>query len=491
MKSLALVIGNSKYPNQELKNPVNDAYDFGTVLKRLGFTVRIMTNVTHEEQDTAIDKFGNDLDNFEIGLFYFAGHGFQIDGENFLTVTNTNFNSETAVKFSSTPLNKILTLMEKAKNATNILILDACRSNPYERSWSRGGGYRGLAPMHAPKGTIIAFATSPGETASDGVGRNGLYTSALLNHISDEKIPIEEFFKRVRNSVFAFSTGKQTSWEHTSLSGTFYFNSGQLVQIVDTPYVESVVIDKKYEPQSEGSLIDEIITSLRSHNWYAQNPAIDKIAKLNPQEEDRSKVFLLGRNILQAASGSSHSAIEFINNLPIQAERFTINGENDLVNGILFEIYFNANGKFRGENLKNQYLDDVLKLTQNEKYKNSFHFIESQLKPYANNLFFIPTDKLTPIIFDVVFSEKENARKQIEYKLQSIKYEGVEVLELNNTIQDFDEEPLFEPMLYNKFIERLESLTAIPKSQLKITSAIELDETSKILFPYGAAIIKK
>jgi hypothetical protein len=491
MKALALVIGNSNYPNQELKNPVNDANDFGIVLKRLGFTTVIITNVTLEEQDTAIDKFGNDLDNFEIGLFYFAGHGCQIDGENFLTVTNTNFSSESSAKYSSTPLNKILRLMEKAKNATNILILDACRNNPYERGWSRGSGFSGLAPIHAPKGTIIAFATSPGEMASDGVGKNGLYTSALLNHICDEKIPIEEFFKRVRNSVFAFSTGKQTSWEHTSLSGTFYFNSGQLVQIVDTPYVENVIIDKKYESEAKNSLIDEIIISLKSHNWYTQNPAIDRIISLHSQEEDRSKIFLLGRNILQAASGGSNSAIEFINNLSVKADRFTINNENDLINGILFEIYFNSSGKFRGEKLKNQYLDEVLKIFQNEKYKNSLYFIEGQLKPYADNLFFIPTDKLTPIIFDIVFDGKKNANKQIEYKLRSIKYEGVEILQFEDIIQNLDEKRLFEPMLYNKFIEKIEALTSIPKSQLKITSAIELDETSKILFPYGATIIKK
>src|SRR5208283_746218 len=107
---------------------------------------------------------------------------------------------------------------------TNIIILDACRNNPYERAWHRASGVRGLAPIYAPKGTLIAFATSPGQVASDGRGRNGAYTEALLRHIDTPDSSIEEMFKRVRNTLNAMTKQKQTSWEHTSLSGEFFFN---------------------------------------------------------------------------------------------------------------------------------------------------------------------------------------------------------------------------------------------------------------------------
>lgn len=487
MKSLALVIGNSKYPNDGLQNASNDAHDFSEILKRLGFITRKLVDATIELQDNAIEKFGTDLDDYEVGLFYFAGHGFQIDGENFLTAIDTRFNLEDSVKYSSTPLNKILSLMDKAKNSTNIIILDACRDNPYEKKWSRGSGSRGLAPIYAPKGTIIAFATSPGERASDGIGRNGLFTSALLRHITDQKIPIEELFKRVRNSVYAFSNGKQTSWEHTSLSGTYYFNYGQLVHMVDTPYREEAIIDEKYESGVNKEPIDEIIISLKSHNWYAQNPSIKEIENLKPETEDRSKLFILGRNILQAAHGSANNAQFFIENLNENAKAFTIDGDNDLINGILFEIYFDSKGKFRGiDKLKDTCLGDVMKIFNSNAYSKSIEFIEKQLEPYLDELFFIPTLSQKPIHFELLLSEKRS-EKGSEYEVKSISYEGKSIISPN---LDFMGESLLEPLLFFRFKQRMERLTSVPEKYMKINANYDIEDNSRILFPYGAIIAK-
>jgi len=239
-------------------------------------------------------------------------------------------------------------------------------------------------------------------------------------------------------------------------------------------------------PNHFSELIDEIISELKSHNWYVQNPAITKIFKLNPVAENKNKLFLLGRNILQAAIGSSKSAIQFIANLKENVDRFTIDGENDLLNGILFEIYFNSNGKFRGVNFKNQYLHYLLNLTIDKKYKKSFLFIENQLNPYSAELFFIPSEDSKLINLNIVFVEKKN-RKLIEYEVQSIKYEGKEVLEIE---KDSDEELYYEPMLFPKFKEKLISLTSVPEKYLKITTNIEINESVKILFPYDALIKK-
>jgi len=485
MKSLALIIGNAQYPGRTLSNSANDAHDLNEILKRLGFTTKKIVDAGIKDQEIAIEKFGIDLNNYEIGLFYFAGHGLQIDGENFLTAIDTQFPTESGAKYSSTPLNKVLTMMDKAKNETNIIILDACRENPYERSWSRGVADRGLAPIHAPKGTIIAFATSPGERALDGIGRNGLFTSALLTHITDEKIPIEEMFKRVRNSLYAFSNGRQTSWEHTSLSGTYYFNYGQLVHMVDTPYREEAICDEKYVV--ENTLIDEIISALKSHNWHKQNPAFEEIYDLTVDNNDRSKMFLLGRNILQTADGTARRAEQFIDDLAVNARKFTVNGENDLVNGILFEIYFNSKGKFRGiEKLKNNCLEKILDVINIDEYKNSIKFIEKQLEPYLDELFFIPSPSPRVIHLDLALNEKKG-KTVSEYEVKSITYEGKTVLLFD---KGFWGEPLFEPLIFYKFKQKVEKMISIPSKYLKINANYTLEENSRILFPYDAKIIK-
>ena len=221
----ALVIGNAAYPDQnELANPVNDAIDIGAKLKGYGFNVTIVTDATTAEMDKSLKTYRGLLETHEVGLFFFAGHGMQIEGTNYLIGLDTDFETETDAKYSSLSLDKVVDVMAKSKATTKIIMLDACRNNPWERAWHRSPATRGLASVYAPKGTIIGFATSPGEVAFDGVGRNGTYTAGLLQHIDTPDCSIESMFKRVRNTVAAASAGKQTTWEHTSLSGEFYFN---------------------------------------------------------------------------------------------------------------------------------------------------------------------------------------------------------------------------------------------------------------------------
>lgn len=487
MNALALIVGNSKYPNQELRNPENDATDFADILSRLGFKTNLKINIDQESLNKAIDSFGKQLDYYDIGLFYFAGHGIQIDGENFLTVINTNFESETTVQYSSITLNKILTYMERAQNKTNIIILDACRDNPFEKSWTRSIAQNGLAPMYAPKGSIIAYATSPGQKASDGSGRNGLYTSALLKHILDENITIEEFFKRVRNSVYAFSNGKQTSWEHTSLTGTFIFNSGQLIHSKDTPYASYAIIESDIELDSTVD-IDKIIIALKSYNWYKQNPAINSIDNLKFNSIDKNKLFVLGRNILQAADGNSGSAVNFMENLDAKIRQFTSKtGDCSLLDGILFEMYFNSNGIFRPQIKGSDYLDKLASIAQAGTNQKSFDFIQHQLIKVGNPLFFILGKDTLSISFDIVLKKEDN-----DYILIDIKFEGEDVLVADNNNPYFsDTYTSYDYIYYENLKYKISEMSGVPLKYLSINTNYHLDNDDRVRLPIGFVIRKQ
>jgi hypothetical protein len=168
-----------------------------------------------------IREFGQQLKGGGQGLFYYAGHGVQMRGRNYLIPANADITSETDVEDQAVDLNLVLGLMDEAQNGLNIVILDACRNNPFSRSFRSAGS--GLAQVDAPTGTLIAYATSPGRVASDGTGRNGLYTSELLAQMRVSGIGVEEMFKRVRASVQRQTTGQQVPWESSSLVGNFYF----------------------------------------------------------------------------------------------------------------------------------------------------------------------------------------------------------------------------------------------------------------------------
>lgn len=485
-RALALFVGNANYPAQGLKNPVNDANDFSEKLKKLGFVTKTITDVTVQELDNAIDQFGDDLPKYDIGLFFFAGHGLQIKGENFITATDTNFHSESSVKFSAVNLNKVLSLMENSKNSTNIVILDACRDNPYERAWNRSASQTGLAPMFAPKGTLIAYATSPGQTASDGNGNNGLYTSALLAHIEDENITIEELFKRVRNTVSAFSSGKQISWEHTSLTGTFHFNSGQIISANPTNYSEKAVSDRKYE-QAYTTPAEKIISDLKNYNWGSQNNAIDKMGAIDPKKETADNLFVLGRNILQAACGGSFSAQNFLSDLINNAKRFTIDNENHLLNGILFEIYFNSEGKFRYDKLKVCYLQQIFEIQKDKSFQKSIDFIKAQLAPFSDFIFVTPNIPPQTIGFDII-TEKNNDN---EYKVKSVKWEGQEILHKESEDSFFGTGEYYETMRYAGLKSKISSTLSIPLSQITFNSNDNLEDFTPVYFPLGMTLKKK
>lgn len=231
-KRLALIIGNSAYEHGGvLRNPVNDANAMKQALSQVGFKIQIYYNLDEGEMKESIDKFGLILKDYNVGLFFYAGHGIQVNGENYLIPVDANITSEQQVEYDCVEAERALAVMDASNATVKIVILDACRNNPFERSWTRTSEGKGLAFMNAPSGTLIAYATAPGTTASDGSGINGLYTSAILESMQIQDITILQVFQNVRNLVSQVSQGKQIPWESTSLIGDFYFSQRELTNI--------------------------------------------------------------------------------------------------------------------------------------------------------------------------------------------------------------------------------------------------------------------
>jgi uncharacterized caspase-like protein len=224
-RRIALVIGNGAYTNAPgLKNPPNDARDMAATLASLGFEVSRGVNVSQREMKRLIREFGQKLKAGGHGLFYYAGHGVQARGRNFIIPVDAVIESEADVEDSGVDVGLVLNYMDDAQNGLNIVILDACRNNPFARSFRSASD--GLAQVDAPTGTLIAYATAPGKVAADGVGENGLYTSELLKAMQLPGLSATDMFMQVRAEVMKRTGNKQVPWEASSLVGAFYFGGG-------------------------------------------------------------------------------------------------------------------------------------------------------------------------------------------------------------------------------------------------------------------------
>lgn len=168
----------------------------------------------------ALTEFGRQIKEGTVALFFYAGHGMQVRGKNYLLPVDARIQIENDVGTEAMDVDFLLDKLNQAR--LSLVILDACRNNPFERRFRSGSG-AGLAHMSAPTGTLIAYSTAPGKVASDGEGRNGLYTGELLKAMSTPEIQVEDVFKRVRSNVVKLSGEAQTPWEASSLTGNFYF----------------------------------------------------------------------------------------------------------------------------------------------------------------------------------------------------------------------------------------------------------------------------
>jgi uncharacterized caspase-like protein len=230
-KRVALIIGNGGYGDWigRLENPRNDANDLAAALKRVGFEVTLVTDVSRDGMTRAVLEFENELRDSAVGLFFYAGHAVQVNGRNFMIPTDSRLQVSDAhpdaiadyVALETVEIDRVLGRMGVAGTELNIVILDACRNNPFSAA-SRSVS-RGLAQTIAPRGTFVAYATAPGNVAEDGVGRNSPYTGSLVKHLATPGLKLEDLFKEVRRDVAKQTDGRQTPWENSSVFGDFFF----------------------------------------------------------------------------------------------------------------------------------------------------------------------------------------------------------------------------------------------------------------------------
>ena len=219
---VGLVIGNSRYPDNPLKNPSNDATAIAESMSGFGFNVKLLIDAKLAEMSQAVSAYAERLAKDKaVGFFYYAGHGVQLAWRNFLIPVDANIAQLDDIPNKAFELNALLSGLTKASNPMNIIVLDACRDNPFgSRVLAQ---QKGLSQFDAPPGSFLAYATSPGNTASDGSGSNGLFTENFLREMQKPEARIEDVFKRVRLNVRLESKGQQVPWESTSLEDDFYF----------------------------------------------------------------------------------------------------------------------------------------------------------------------------------------------------------------------------------------------------------------------------
>ncbi|MBI2289556.1 MAG: SUMF1/EgtB/PvdO family nonheme iron enzyme, partial [Betaproteobacteria bacterium] len=281
---VALVIGNANYRTAPLRNPANDAKAVADKLQGLGFKVTLKLDQDQKGMADAIRAFGNQLKAGGAGLFYYAGHGMQVKGRNFLIPVDADIQNEDEVPYRSIDANEVLSKMETARNRLNLMILDACRNNPFSRKFRSGN--QGLAQMDAPSGTLVAFATAPGSVASDGSGKNGLYTQHLLASLGQPGVPVEQVFKRVRVGVMKDTRNAQVPWESSSLVGDFYFKPGTATLTTADP----AAIELAYWESIKGSTSADDYKSYLKKYPNGQFADLAKRRVLNPPKPSTTSV---------------------------------------------------------------------------------------------------------------------------------------------------------------------------------------------------------
>jgi hypothetical protein len=478
----ALVIGNSAYLHVDrLKNPTNDAEDVSGKLSGLGFSVSTLTDATTPQMEEALIQFGQALQTSSVGLVFFAGHAFQIDGKNYLAGVDTRTTVEASVKYSALDLDYVLDIMKGASAPTGFIILDACRNNPFAGR-PRSVVSNELATVYAPKGTLVAFSTSPGQTSSDGTGRNGSYTEALLQHIDTPNLPVETMFKRVRRTLESTTNGEQTSWEHTSLTGDFRFRPS--VSPALHGYTSWAIADS-LAPRS-ATAVGLVIEALKTYNWYKQNPALDNLSTKQMQSSSTDEVFVLGRNIYQAACGGANSARTFVSDFVDKTATLAAPQRKAILDGMLYEVFFDSEGQHRA-NPKLDSFDDLFKLQAQAELSSSFAFIQGCLAPFTDRYLEIPGNG-SEVTLSLTTVEGEDGTRVITDMWR----DGVNMLRKNPV--DDSRSGWFAPrdlkFKFGELIEYLSKEIVLPLQQLRVELDFPYTSGTYIVWPAGFEVQK-
>lgn len=476
MKRIALCIGNDKYTIlPELRCAVADATAMADKLKNLGFDTELKTNLSRRELADAIFSFTNKIENCDAVLIYYAGHGFQIDGENILAHLDLNIqDTSKMILYDAFRLSELTEELNKYPDKIKIVILDACRNILGHR-----GATTDFAPVSAPQGAVIAFSTSPGQSSKENISSgHGYYTEALLKYIDLPRIPIETTFKKVREFLYAKTGGTQVPWEHTSLVGEFYFNPDTIYDGVS--YIREAYEDRKFRFSTD-SIIKEIVEELKSHTWPKQEAAIRRINEIDFQTVSTNELFVLGRNIYQAADGNCYACQRCIDNfsrnndIPAQAKQH-------ILNGMAYEIYFDSSNNLR-LTLKTGYYQKIIDCLEQAQFYGSREFIAAKLTDVSDRIFYIPGQNETMDFIIRIYTEEN------KMYLNDIIYRGKSVYYDEEGIEKPQREDCMKKSRY-QLTQEIAQKVAAPYDRINLQSDSPVEQDSEIFVPDNGFTIK-
>ena len=436
-RCIALVIGNSHYDEdyyKDLANPLNEADAMARVFSKLKCEVLLGKDLTHKEYVTIFDCFLQKIQDAktDAAIIYFAGHGLNINAQDCLIMKDTPpyEMGKVGIIDLSVSINKICQNLNAVGDQLNIIIVDACRNDSNQT-------VRGLASTqeaslfgmgttsHLPYQTFIAYSTSVGGTASDGNATDGhsLYTKTLLENIEEENLPIESLFKRVRNKVYRGYDNLQLPWEYSCLTEEFCFNYGQLNPYFDKPYSEAAYNDGTYVSQDD--YVNEIITGLKSYTYDVQNTAVGKLRRIYKIIANKNDLFVIGRNLLQAAHGGAFECQKEISYTNLR--KYTCQGENHVLNGILYEMYFDKFNKFRDSVKGINMLDNIANILLYPEFKNTCKFIQMSLAEYKDRHYYTLGSSDRCIVAIKLGSSYMNMFDETVWRINKILIKGEEI----------------------------------------------------------------
>lgn len=465
-KRFALCIGNNEYQSfDKLDYAINDSNSVADLLEKYGFTVQKLENITHDDLPHISDTLDYVLEEeYDVFLFYYAGHGLQVNGTNYLIAVDSQVSfNENKHSFFDFDLRRLLDKLDEMSSIIKIVILDCCRDA------SRGTNPFGFAPIRAPQNTIVAFSTSPNSSAfEDHDKQHGKYTSVLLEMLGLPRTPIETMFKKVRQRLLSLSGGRQVSWEHSSLISEFYINTDTADDCFE--YTIEAYKDSLYLLKDD-NLFKSVIEKLKTHNYYTQNDGIDDAISLINSKPDllsKNDLFVFGRNVLQSADGNSWRSQYFIEEL----NNFGFSDEikNHILCGILYEMYFDKNNQLRVI-FKTRMMDLVFKNLFQPNFYDSRIFINKILGNHDDVVLLVPNSR------DVV-SLDVNIQKTAdhEYRVSSIFLEGQQLS--YSCSEDF-----LTSSTISDFKTYISKIIVCPESHLRIHFSNPVFITDKISYP--------
>jgi uncharacterized caspase-like protein len=316
---VALVIGNSAYPAGALANPKNDATAIAAALKKLEFDVALVVNANKAALDNAFKQFSNKSEKADVALLFYAGHGVQVNGNNYIVPLDAQPQSERDLKREMVKMDDVIDDMGGAK--VKLIFFDACRDNPLSRSFSRGGS-RGMAAPVEATGTLISFATKHGNTASDGDGRHSPYTQALLAEMERPNgIEIEQMLRKVQQDVKKTTQGQQEPWRYGSLDGDFYFKA-PAQQTDNTEAIQEAVRQTREQAERDRIELQKSMEKLRQEREASDLKAQESVRLAREQaERDRLESQKSLEKMRQETQASDLKAQEAVRLAREQAER--------------------------------------------------------------------------------------------------------------------------------------------------------------------------